>query len=226
MVDEKQYSSLIGRYKLIPISDWLLQDTWRWVSGRTVSYIFWGDGQPNNYKDEQDCAVLDSQLDWRWNDLSCKVEAKTVCRGEVSRCPSPRVQAGTWYTGNLTLGSIITYHCPPGFMPVGQSSQVCRSNGRWSGEPITCQFVDCGNVPGLLNGAVHVKDGRTTWSARVEYTCNQDYSLISGDQGRVCEEQGWSGSAPTCEYTKCPQPVVVKNSQMKEIPGEIFLRKH
>ena len=25
------------------------QDTWRWVTGNTVSYIFWGDGQPNNY---------------------------------------------------------------------------------------------------------------------------------------------------------------------------------
>lgn len=43
------------------------------MSGKTVSYIFWGDGQPNNYNREQNCAVLDSQLDWRWNDLSCKV---------------------------------------------------------------------------------------------------------------------------------------------------------
>ena len=38
-----------------------------------MSYIFWGEGQPNNYNREQNCAVLDSQLDWRWNDLSCKV---------------------------------------------------------------------------------------------------------------------------------------------------------
>ena len=49
------------------------RDTWHWVSGKTVSYIFWGEGQPNNYNREQNCAVLDSQLDWRWNDLSCKV---------------------------------------------------------------------------------------------------------------------------------------------------------
>ena len=195
-------------------------DTWRWVSGRTVSYIFWGDGQPNNYKDEQDCAVLDSQLDWRWNDLSCKVEAKTVCRGDVTTCPSPRVNEGTWFTGNLTVGSTITYHCPVGWMPVGQHTQVCRGNGQWSGEPITCQYVDCDNVPGLLNGAVHVKDGRTTWGARVEYTCNEDYSLMKGDKGRVCEEGGWTGTAPSCEYTRCPQPVTVPNSQLKEIPGE------
>ena len=55
------------------------RDTWHWVSGKTVSYIFWGEGQPNNYNREQNCAVLDSQLDWRWNDLSCKVKFYFVC---------------------------------------------------------------------------------------------------------------------------------------------------
>ena len=55
------------------------RDTWHWVSGKTVSYIFWGEGQPNNYNREQNCAVLDSQLDWRWNDLSCKVNLYFGC---------------------------------------------------------------------------------------------------------------------------------------------------
>ena len=55
------------------------RDTWHWVSGKTVSYIFWGEGQPNNYNREQNCAVLDSQLDWRWNDLSCKVGLIYFC---------------------------------------------------------------------------------------------------------------------------------------------------
>ena len=195
-------------------------DTWKWVSGRTVSYIFWGEGQPNNYNKEQNCAVLDSDLDWRWNDLSCKVDAKTVCRGDVSTCPSPRVNEGTWFTGNLTVGSTIKYHCPVGYMPVGQTTQVCRGNGKWSGEPITCKFVDCENVPGLLNGAIHVIDGRTTWGARVKYECKEDYSLMDGDERRVCGADGWSGVAPTCQYTRCPDPVVVNNSQLKEIASD------
>ena len=39
----------------------------------------------------------------------------------------------------------------------------------WSGGgPIACTFVDCGDVPGLLNGAVHVLDGRTTYGARIK----------------------------------------------------------
>jgi len=40
----------------------------------------------------------------------------------------------------------------------------------WSGGPITCKHVDCGDVPGLLNGAVHVLDGRTTYGARIKVT--------------------------------------------------------
>merc|ERR1719461_493614 len=156
------------------------KDTWRWVTGNTVSYIFWGNQQPNNYNNEQNCAVLDSQYDWRWNDLSCKVDAKTVCRGEVSRCSSPPVNEGTWFTGELNLGSTIRYHCPVGSKPIGQATQVCRGNGKWSGEPITCKFVDCDNVKGLLNG----------------------------DERRICEEDGWTGKAPTCEFTKCPEPAV------------------
>ena len=80
--------------------------------------------------------------------------------------------------------------------------------------------MDCGQAPGLAHGAIHVLDGRTTWGARIKYECNEDYSLMHGDEGRVCGEEGWSGAAPACEYTRCPAPSRVDNSQLKEIPGE------
>jgi len=197
-----------------------LTDSWMWVTGGTVSYIFWGNQQPNNYANEQNCAVLDSDLEWRWNDISCKIDAKTVCRGNPSMCSSPKVIADTWYTGERTVGSQIKYHCPVGYKPLGNPNQVCRTNGIWSGEPISCKYEDCGDVPGLLNGAVHVIDGRTTWGARVKYQCNNDYSLMNGDEHRVCEIGGWSGEAPSCEYTKCPDPDLVDNSDLKEIPAD------
>ena len=195
-------------------------DAWRWVSGKPVSYIFWGSQQPNNYANEQNCAVLDSDLEWRWNDISCKVDAKTVCRGDPSRCFSPPVKPGTWTTGQTSVGSKLEYHCPTGHMPLGQATQVCKANGQWSGQPIECKFVDCGDVKGLLNGGIHIIDGRTTYGARLRYECNKDYTLMHGDEGRVCQEGGWSGAAPTCEYTKCPVPEAVDNSELKEIPGE------
>ena len=40
------------------------------------------------------------------------------------------------------------------------------SSGGWSGEPIGCEYVDCGEVAGLLQGAVHYTDGRNNFGAR------------------------------------------------------------
>ncbi len=48
------------------------QEKWTWVTSEPVGEIDWGRGQPNNYNQEQNCAVLDSELDWKWNDISCK----------------------------------------------------------------------------------------------------------------------------------------------------------
>ena len=74
----------------------------------------------------------------------------------------------------------ITYHCPVGEMPIGKVIQTCQNTGNWSGMPIGCKRVECGQVPGLANGEIHVLDGRTTYGARVRYKCKTDYSLIGG----------------------------------------------
>ncbi len=186
-------------------------EEWRWeASGDPVDSIDWGKGQPNNYNSEQDCAVLDSDLSWGWNDLSCRISASTVCRGRPSRCPSPPTAEGTTVT--LSDGTQLQYHCPLGQMPVGQVNQTCGQDGRWDGLPIGCKAVECGQVPGLVNGEIHVLDGRTSWGARVKYKCKDDYSLTNGEEERVCTEQGWSGLAPECVFTRCPDLDTVENA--------------
>ena len=121
-------------------------EEWRWTeTDNKVENIEWGRGQPNNYNQEQNCAVLDSDLDWGWNDLSCKISAKVICRGRPSRCPSPPTAEGT----SVTLdGNRLTYHCPVGQMPIGEVNQTCGPDGKWDGFPIGCKPVECGQVPG------------------------------------------------------------------------------
>ena len=46
-----------------------------------------------------------------------------------------------------------------------------------------CEFVDCGSPPELLNGAIELVDGRTTYGAEIEYSCGSDYTL-SGEKIR------------------------------------------
>ncbi len=63
-----------------------------------------------------------TSTDWKWNDISCKVDAKTICRGEAERCPAPSVGEGTWVTagaGDRKLGGTLRHHCPLGHKPVG-----------------------------------------------------------------------------------------------------------
>ena len=188
-------------------------EEWQWTaSGDKVTDIEWGKGQPNNYNQEQDCAVLDSDLNWGWNDLSCRISAYAICRGQPSRCPSPPTSQGTTVT--LYNGKELTYHCPLGQMPIGQVNQTCADNGKWDGFPIGCQKVECGQVPGLANGEIHVLDGRTTWGARVKYKCKDDYVLAKGSEERVCLENGWAGEAPECVFTKCPDLDIVENADV------------
>lgn len=107
-------------------------------------------------------------------------------------------------------------------MPVGVTESRCLSSGEWSSEePVSCKKVDCGQVPGLENGAVHVLDGRMTWGARVKYVCKENYALTKESDTRTCQEGGWSGEAPKCVYTKCPEPNDVENSDMKHIGDKL-----
>ena len=89
-------------------------------------------------------------------------------------------------------------------MPIGQVNQTCGQNGKWDGLPISCKEIECGQVPGLANGEIHVLNGRTNWGARVKYKCKNDYSLSGETDERTCLEDGWLGKAPECVYTKCP----------------------
>lgn len=142
----------------------------------------------------------------------------TVCQGAPSRCPSPAVGEGSFYTGSRDVGSNITFHCPVGQMPLGDTESECLGTGEWSLEDaIGCKAVDCGQVDGLVDGEIHVVDGRTTWGARVKYVCKDDYSLMRSSDSRTCEEGGWSGKAPECVYTKCPEPPIVDNANEKQI---------
>ena len=191
------------------------REIWNWASdGAQVDEIEWGRGQPNNYNQEQNCAVLDSELAWGWNDISCRISGVAVCKAAFGRCPSPPVAEGSLV---IHSGKSSEYFCPIGEKPIGELLQTCMSNGQWSGSPIGCMAVDCGKVPGLANGEIHVIDGRTTWGARVRYKCQENYSLMEGDEERICTDKGWTGSQPECVYTKCPEPEFVENADVQYI---------
>ena len=40
--------------------------------------------------------------------------------------------------GDITLGTVATYHCNEGLMLLGNATRTCQSNGVWSGEEPMC----------------------------------------------------------------------------------------
>ena len=206
-------------------------EIWQWITAtrkddEIVAEIEWGRGQPNNYNQDQDCAVIDSELNWGWNDLSCRISAVAICSGRPSHCSNPPVNEGVLLTNppdgdSWRVGDIATYFCPIGEMPVGEkANRKCQKDGAWSGDNsgITCKSVECGKPPGVANtDGIHLLDGRTSWGARVRYKCKQDYSLMNGSEERVCEENGWSGNQPECVYTRCSEPSSVAHARVQNV---------
>ena len=51
-----------------------------------------------------------------------------------------------------------------------------------------------------------MKDNRTTFGAKIMYTCHENYTLI-GHEERTCGGDGeWSESSPQCLFDWCPDP--------------------
>ena len=53
--------------------------------------------------------------------------------------------------------------------------------------------LECGPLPPLLNGQIHIENGKAT------YICDLGFTLI-GKEFRICDlSNKWSGSQPFCE---------------------------
>ncbi|KAK8375173.1 hypothetical protein O3P69_019928 [Scylla paramamosain] len=77
--------------------------------------------------------------------------------------------------------------------------------------PYVCQYapMTCGSPDKRENTTLSTTDTNT--GSTVTYTCPTD-SLLVGNSTRTCLKSGlWSGSAPTCKYVDCGQPVEVEN---------------
>ena len=60
---------------------------YKWSDGSAVDYTNWMDGEPNNYKGNEDCTVYWTD-DKQWNDYSCYATANFICaipRGIIFR---------------------------------------------------------------------------------------------------------------------------------------------
>lgn len=181
---------------------------WRWINGEPIYVPQWGSDQPNNYNGEQNCVVLDGGRSWLWNDVGCNLDyLHWICEYTPTTCGSPDRNENTTTIGNnFEVGATVLYLCPEGYMLVGDHNRSCDSRGLWTGKSPTCKYVNCNSLNEIENGSVELIDKRTTYGARANYKCNDNYTLV-GVNTRECQEEGrWSDTTPKCLFTWCDTP--------------------
>ncbi|XP_064385779.1 uncharacterized protein LOC135334492 isoform X2 [Halichondria panicea] len=112
--------------------------------------------------------------------------------------------------GSRTNGTVALYSCSDGFMLDGLDNRTCF-NGVWNGEedPM-CIAIFCSNLSQFDNGTLirydmELLNGTRPNGTVARYTCmDMDRFMLVGDANRTCDTGNWTGTAPVCIKTFCP----------------------
>ncbi|GAB1862793.1 Sushi, von Willebrand factor type A, EGF and pentraxin domain-containing protein 1 [Camponotus japonicus] len=131
---------------------------------------------------------------------------------ELITCEELEVPTGGFVVGyDLNVHSVIEYHCDVGYLLHGEVKHLCGKDGEWTGEVPSCEYIDCGKVLPVLNGAVDYANGTTHLGSEITYSCTRNYRL-NGVSRRYCLDNGqWSDATPKCEEIRCTEPVLAEH---------------
>ncbi|XP_052275320.1 sushi, von Willebrand factor type A, EGF and pentraxin domain-containing protein 1-like [Dreissena polymorpha] len=115
------------------------------------------------------------------------------------------------HSQNTTFGSRVFLKCDEGFYLSGSIYSECNSSGFWSYTDQTCNLIDCGPIPTLNHGTVHIEN--TTFESTAVFTCDKGFSL-TGDVYSVCTGAGiWNSTHQTCNPIDCgPFPEIANGT--------------
>ncbi|XP_078392737.1 hepatic lectin-like [Cetorhinus maximus] len=79
---EKSIENNPGDY-WIGLTDRESEGNWKWVDGSPVSFTRWGQGEPNNWNGNENCAIIKTR---GWNDYSCSDQFRFICEKRALPC--------------------------------------------------------------------------------------------------------------------------------------------
>ncbi|XP_075760647.1 seizure protein 6 homolog isoform X2 [Pelodiscus sinensis] len=138
-------------------------------------------------------------------------------------CPElPEIPNG-WKTTShpeLVHGTVVTYHCYPGFELVGTDVLMCHWDLTWSGDLPACERVSSCKDPGDVEHSRRiVSSPRFPIGSTVHFVCDKGYVLTGGGLLTCRERQAggpkWSDRLPKCTpeaFEPCHNPGAPENS--------------
>ncbi|KAK3583995.1 hypothetical protein CHS0354_000151, partial [Potamilus streckersoni] len=111
--------------------------TWKWLNENIMEYTNWGNGEPNNIHDNENCAEVIPAWNSKWNDLDCSSsEGGYICE-KFTPCNALRPNSLRCKHGGTchNAGPIaFKCECPPNF--TGNECELDVNE---------CEFYPCQN---------------------------------------------------------------------------------
>ncbi|XP_053223587.1 seizure protein 6 homolog isoform X1 [Podarcis raffonei] len=132
-------------------------------------------------------------------------------------CPElPEIPNG-WKTMShpeLVHGTVVTYHCYPGYELVGTELLMCHWDLMWSGDLPSCQQVTTCRDPGDVDHSRRmVSENKFPVGSTVQFICDKGYALAGSGEITCHDRQAggpkWSDRLPKCipeVYEPCHNP--------------------
>nr|XP_039261820.1 P-selectin-like [Styela clava] len=116
----------------------------------------------------------------------------TFPAGSVARDPPNTIDYGTE----------CSFECEPGYEPdVPGLTMTCEADQNWSGNmPTSCQPVNCGNYPDIINGESKCED--TTYQKTCSVECRPGFRE-KNSQSQCMADGQWSDPPLECERIVC-----------------------
>ncbi|KAL5020109.1 hypothetical protein ScPMuIL_003001 [Solemya velum] len=134
----------------------LVSGSWEWVgSGDAVTYNNWHSNEPNDHKDDEDCAQMYS--DGFWNDQRCSKTILYICEASPVNCGTPTsISHGTATAVCTAVNCEATYSCSGNFPQVyGPNPILCGSDGSWAQPPACVAHLHQLNGSGNITSPNH-----------------------------------------------------------------------
>ena len=123
-------------------------------------------------------------------------------------------------TNSSSFGTVVRFHCNPGFYLVGSKSITCNSSGEWTFEKPFCQgivlyvyvhmycislrhctvagiSISCESLSRRIPSHGAISTNQTTNGTEVTFSCKEGY-VVDGSANLVCLLGKWSDDPPSC----------------------------